>query len=104
MSTTTITHTAHAYMWSWDSLDDIKSGRVKPYVTERLKDDDSSLIPIGTAEVTVTINEKVDVTGHLVAALNKELATVRAENQQRENVILDKIRNLQALEFNGSPA
>lgn len=95
----TITYAAHAYMWSWDSLDDIKAGRVKPYVSERLKDDDSSLIPIGTAEVTVTINEKVDVTGHLVAALNKELKQVRAENQQRENQILDKIRNLQALEF-----
>ncbi|MBL0897333.1 MAG: hypothetical protein IBJ17_01360 [Reyranella sp.] len=97
------TYTCPAYMWSWETLDSIKAGKKKPYVTDA-NPCDPDMVRIGTARVTVTFDDPATVQRGQIDALNEKLAEVRAENQQRENAILDRISKLQALEFSGVEA
>ena len=55
---------------------------------------------IGTAEVTIELHTEDQImTAKLVEALQAQLQTVRAENQQRENAILDEISKLTAISY-----
>lgn len=54
---------------------------------------------VGIAEITVTFYPRDTVVDKELNGLNTQLQKVRAENQQRENAILDRISKLQALEY-----
>ena len=54
---------------------------------------------IGNATVTVDFLSDEEMAAQKLDALRAELQTVRAENQKRENAILDQISKLQALTF-----
>ena len=54
-------------------------------------------VRIGTANVTLEISSEDEIASHKIAALQSQLQTVRAENQQRENAILDQISKLTAI-------
>lgn len=53
---------------------------------------------VGIAEITVTFYPREDVVAKELEGLNKQLEKMRAENHMRENLILDRISKLQALE------
>lgn len=52
---------------------------------------------IGTCTVIIDVMPKDKIIASQVDALRKQLHTVRAENQRRENAILDQISKLEAL-------
>lgn len=54
---------------------------------------------IGTAEITLTLFPASDMHGQQLKALNEQLQEVRAENQRKENYLLDKISKLSALTY-----
>jgi hypothetical protein len=54
---------------------------------------------VGIAEITVNFYPRETVVAKELDGLNTQLQKVRAENQQRENAILDRISKLQALEW-----
>jgi hypothetical protein len=56
-------------------------------------------VEVGSAEITVTLFHRDEVIANELDGLNTQLQKVRAENQQRENAILDRISKLQALEW-----
>lgn len=59
----------------------------------------AGLFHIGNATVTIDYLEKVDISARQLDSLKAKLQEVRAENQRRENAILDQISKLQALTF-----
>jgi hypothetical protein len=54
---------------------------------------------VGTAEVTVTFYPRDTVAEKELEGLQAQLQEVRAENQMRENAILDRISKLQAITY-----
>lgn len=56
-------------------------------------------VHVGTARVLVDVLPLEAIQMGQLDALKAELQKVRAENQQRENAILDAISKLQALEY-----
>lgn len=54
---------------------------------------------IGTAEITLTLLPASDMHGQQLKALKEQLQDVRAENQRKENYLLDKISKLSALTY-----
>jgi hypothetical protein len=56
-------------------------------------------VEVGTAEITVTFFSRDIVVAKELDGLNAQLQKVRAENQRRENAILDQISKLQALDY-----
>ena len=54
---------------------------------------------IGTAEITLELFPQEVIDGNQLGALKQELHKVRAENQARENAILDRISKLQAIGY-----
>lgn len=92
-----ITFKAFAYKDEFTDMDQVESGKAIPYISSYSS---SSFGPqIGTAVVTVTLYPANDIQAKELDRLNKQLQEVRAENQQRENAILDQISKLQALTF-----
>ena len=57
---------------------------------------------IGTATVTIELARKEVIHKTELDALNNQLAAVRTQAQEAENMILDRISKLQSLSFNGS--
>ena len=92
-----ITFNAYAYAAGHHDMERIKEGKSMPYISAWA--DEKNWPQIGTAVVTVTLYQDNDVQAKELERLNKQLQEVRAENQQRENAILDQISNLQALTF-----
>jgi len=58
-------------------------------------------VEVGVATITVTLHPREEVVAKEIEGLNTQLQKVRAENQQRENAILDRISKLQAIECAG---
>ncbi|MGL5117575.1 MAG: hypothetical protein ACRC7C_19860 [Beijerinckiaceae bacterium] len=54
---------------------------------------------VGTAEITLTLFPQNDIQGKQLEALNEQLQVLRAENQRKENYLLDKISKLSALTY-----
>jgi len=52
---------------------------------------------VGTAQITVEIMPDATLHNRQLETLQAELQSVRAENQRRENAILDRISKLQAI-------
>lgn len=92
-----ITFKAFAYADRWTSLDEVVKGESQPHIIPW--DSFDGYTQIGTATVTVELYTENEIAAGQLAALNKQLQEVRAENQQRENAILDQISKLQALTF-----
>ena len=92
-----ITFKAFAYKASYHDMAEIEAGREMPYVWTW--EESSSETQIGTAVVTITLYPASERHAKELDALNAKLQATRAENQQRENAILDQISKLQALTF-----
>jgi hypothetical protein len=56
---------------------------------------------VGEATVTVKLYPHDKIVSKELDGLKTQLQAVRAENQQRENAILDRISKLQAIDFEG---
>ena len=91
-----ITFNAFAYKQDWHDMDQIERGEQLPSIWGF---EDKTATKIGTAIVTVTLLPKEEYHSRQLASLNEALQTVRAENQQRENDILDRISKLTAITY-----
>jgi hypothetical protein len=93
-----------AYIHAWERIEDVPNGKVFPLITA---EDDTSYFEqngytlIGTATVTIELHTEDQIMATKMAALKTQLLAVRAENQQRENAILDQISKLQAIDYTG---
>lgn len=91
--------TAKAYLPSYCQISDVVSGSDMPLICRG----DSSYLEqqgyalIGTANVTIELHAENKILADKLEALQTQLQTVRAENQKRENAILDQISKLTAI-------
>jgi len=99
-----ITYKQSAYLdTKYHRLEDVKEGSSGSVM---LSSPDGSkyfegegYVRIGSAVVTLTLDDESEIHRNQLDALNSELAAVRADNQQRENAILNRISKLQALTY-----
>lgn len=96
------TYTAKAFIdGKYESVEAFKADRCTPLLTQG----DGSYwvkeghVHIGDATVTVDLFDEKTIHSKQLDGLNAQLQSVRAENQKRENAILDQISKLQALTF-----
>ena len=93
---------AKAYLPNYISIDSVIKGQSLPQIAEV---DNGSYFEkegyplIGDVTVIIEFHSKDKIVQSQLDSLNTQLAAVRALNQCRENVILDKISKLQAIEF-----
>lgn len=93
--------TAKAYIPNYASMENVVSGSEMPILTAN----DSGYFEgqgypqVGVAAVTIELFSDDEITSKRLEALQAKLHTVRAENQQRENAILDQISKLQAITY-----
>lgn len=59
---------------------------------------------VGVAQITVTLYPREELVAKELDGLKAQLQKVRAENEMRENAILDRISKLLALEHEGASA
>ena len=92
---------AKAYLSSYHDITEVANGSHMPMICHG----DSSYFnergytPIGTATVTIDLYTDDQIMTAKLEALHAKLQTVRAENQQRENAILDEISKLTAISY-----
>ena len=95
-----VTFEAQAYIGKYGTLKDVTNGKLMPTIWPV---GTGASIPsytlIGTATVTIELHTEDQILAAQLDALKAQLQTVRADNQQRENAILDQISKLQALTF-----
>lgn len=97
-----ITSTAFAYIDTrFESVESVRKGQILPRLSLGESDyyQEQGYPCIGTATVTIELHDDKTVTANQLVALGKRLDAVRAENQQRENAILDQISKLQAIGY-----
>jgi alkylated DNA nucleotide flippase Atl1 len=86
-----------------DIVDMAKSGDETRAVGEmaycRLKMSGCGWTKVGTATITVEMMDETDVNSAQMDVLKAELQNIRADNQRRENAILDRISKLSALTY-----
>ena len=93
--------TAKAYLSSYIDITEVANGSHMPMICNS----DSGYLekqgytPIGTATVTIELHTNDHIMAAKLEALQAQLQTVRAENQQRENAILDQISKLTAISY-----
>ena len=96
-----ITYKASAYLdLKYNSLKAVVDGKTQPMLAKLEGSryfDGEGYARIGTATVTVELHTENEIAANQLAALQKQLQAVRAENQQRENAILDQISKLSAI-------
>jgi hypothetical protein len=93
-----ITFNAFAYKADYLPMAEIESGESLPNIWG-FEVSDHNYTKIGTAVVTLTLFSKEKRNTNELTALNTALDNVRAENQVRENAILDKISKLTAIGY-----
>lgn len=96
------TYTAKAFINpEWDSVEGVKAGRNAPALTtgDGAYYKGEGYVFIGDAAVSIDLIDPQDYHAQHLDALNAKLQATRAENQKRENAILDQISKLQALTF-----
>lgn len=91
--------TAKAYLPSWNDISQVANGSVMPIIHDCHGDyyEQHGYALIGTAIVTIELHTEDQILAAKLEALQAQLQTVRAENQQRENAILDQISKLTAI-------
>ena len=98
-----VTYKASAYMnMKYQTLQSLVDGLTTPMLSDvggSRYFELEGYARIGTATVTVELHSENEIAASQLEALQKQLQAVRAENQQRENAILDQISKLQALTF-----
>lgn len=93
--------TAKAYLSSYIDITEVANGSQMPMICNS----DSGYLekqgytPIGTATVTIDLHTNDQIMAAKLEALQAKLQTVRAENQERENAILDQISKLTAISY-----
>lgn len=70
----------------------IEEGSLKSYTP-------NGFVVVGEATVTVEYLDPATIHKNQLTAINAELQEVRANNQKRENEVLDKLSKLQALTY-----
>lgn len=107
----TFTGTTRAWLAGYDSMHELNS-RIDSGATERAVGliqfsnhdmSDHGWTNIGTASITVTLDDADTIVSNQVAVLQQELQKARAESFMREQAITDKINSLLAIE-NDTPA
>jgi hypothetical protein len=93
-----LTFNAFAYKASYHDMEAIERCVSLPNIWD-FEPNDPNYTQIGTAVVTVTLFSKEELHNTQLTALNKALENVRAENQVRENEILDRISKLTAIGY-----
>ena len=93
--------TAKAYISKYAMLEDVVSGRQAPLIITESHGffESQGYHEIGDATVTIELHTNDRIMAAKLEALQAQLQTVRAENQQRENAILDKISKLTAISY-----
>lgn len=93
------TFTAKAYLPTHSRIEDVANGSYMPLLSGGDGDyfERQGYPEIGEAIVTITLFSQDKIIANRLQALQDQLQTVRAENQKRENAILDQISKLQAL-------
>ena len=84
----------------YNSIQDVIDGHYTPMMADADGSgyfESQGYVRIGTAEVTLELSSENEIAAHQLAALQAQLKAVRAENQQRENAILDQISKLTAI-------
>lgn len=96
-----VTFKAAAYLQSYASIEEVASGKTMPLFSEPGSNYFAieGYSEIGAATVVVEMFDKHTIAKKQLDAAQEELAAVRAENQRRENAILDKISKLQAIGY-----
>ena len=93
--------TAKAYLSSYRDITEVANGSHMPQIHggdgSYFEQQGYSLI--GTATVTIELHTNDQIMAAKLEALQAQLQTVRAENQQRENAILDQISKLTAISY-----
>lgn len=92
---------AKAYLSGYHDISEVANGSQMPNI---LSGDGSYFEQqgyslIGTATVTIELHTNDQIMAAKLEALQAKLQTVRAENQQRENAILDQISKLTAISY-----
>lgn len=97
---TTITYTGHAIgvVEHWEkpsehSAPEVVTDHELPIYLER------GWFKVGTASITVEYKRAEEIDGQKLDALKQQLQAVRADNQQRENAILNAISKLTAIGY-----
>ncbi len=96
--------TAPSYLSKYHDITQIANGEVIPQIVKANEGcyyEQQGYSQIGTATVTIELHTEDQIQAAKLAALQAQLQTVRAENQQRENAILDQISKLQAIDYTG---
>ena len=95
--------TAKALLPGYYGIDQVARCEVMPQISTDASGyfESQGYTLIGTATVTIELHTEDQIMAAKLAALKEQLQTVRAENQQRENAILDQISKLQAIDFVG---
>lgn len=108
----TFTGTVKAWTTStWQGIDTIlhsvskgkldEAAAAMTYVNHDMSDT-NGWAEVGVATVTVTLHPRAALIEKELQGLEIQLQRIRAENQLRENAILDRIGKLQALEQSGA--
>jgi hypothetical protein len=102
--------TARLKVWNsspqWRTMRDIKN-RIENDPAEGIGElffcshdmTNSGWVEVGYADVAVVLIDENEAAAKELEVLRQQLKEVRAENQQRENAILDRISKLQAIEY-----
>lgn len=99
-----IQFTAKAYINEFQTLEGVINGSEMPLITDDGAYFESrGFTHIGVATVTIELLSHDNIALKKLEALQAQLHTVRAENQQRENAILDQISKLQAITNSSKP-
>ena len=93
--------TAKAYLSQYRDISEVANGTHMPMISYN---DGGYWVQqghalIGTANVTIELHTNDQIMTAKLEALQAKLQTVRAENQQRENAILDEISKLTAISY-----
>ena len=108
---TPITFTGTTKVWTtstWRNIDHVlhmvkegdfdEAASVMTYINHDMSDTEG-WAEVGVATITVTFHPREELVAKELEGLNTQLQKVRAENQQRENAILDRISKLQAITY-----
>ena len=94
-----ITYTGHAYLYKTTKLEDVLEGREPPSIMRRKYDDLAGYTYLGPVTVTTECRPQDEIVCAQIENLRAMLQTVRAENQERENFLIDQISKLTAIGY-----